>query len=139
MGIVIVAELFLKFTPWGRAIYAVGNNADAAFRAGIPVRRTLFMTYIICGLLSGIGGFVYFCYIGFASSTIGTDANVHLISIAAALIGGPASWWARPPDRRRPWRGVPVGGQHGDSPSVRILPIWEPAGVGVLILLAGGD
>ncbi|MGD0895157.1 MAG: ABC transporter permease [Acidimicrobiales bacterium] len=136
VGIVIVAELFLKFTPWGRAIYAVGNNADAAYRAGIPVRRTLFMTYIICGLLSGIGGFVYLCYIGSASSTTGTDTNVNLISIAATLIGGTSLLGGR---------GRPIGAALGavflsvaDTAIVvlRILPIWEPAGVGVLILLA---
>jgi ribose/xylose/arabinose/galactoside ABC-type transport system permease subunit len=135
-GVVIMAELFLKFTPWGRAIYAVGNNADAAFRSGIPVRRILFMTYIICGVLAGVAGFVYLCYIGSADSTTGSDTNTNLMSIAATLIGGTSLLGGR---------GRPLGTALGavflsvaDTAIVvlRILPIWEPAGVGVLILLA---
>ena len=60
---------------------------------GFRVRRTLFMTYIILRPPSGIGGFVYLCYIGSASSTTGTDTNVNLI------------FHCRHPDRRDqpPW------------------------------------
>ena len=106
------------------------------FATGIPVRRILFMTYVICGVLAGIGGFVYLCYIGSASSTTGTDTNVNLISIAATLIGGTSLLGGR----GRPF-GAALGAVFLSVANtaivvLRILPIWEPAGVGVLILLA---
>lgn len=135
-GFVGVFSLFLNKTTLGRSIYAVGNNADAAFRAGIPVRRILFLTYILSGFLAGIAGLVYLCHTGTADSTTGSDSNVELTSIAASLIGGTSLLGGR---------GGPLGSALGAiflsvaltaMVFVRIPPIWEPAGVGVLILLA---
>ena len=135
-GVVAVASLFLARTTPGRAIYAVGNNIGAAFRAGLPVKRVVFSTYVLSGLLAGLGGLLYLCITGSADATSGTDTNVNLYSIAAALIGGTALLGGR---------GGPVGGALGAvflsvaltaMVFARIPPIWEPAGVGVLILLA---
>ena len=135
-GIAVLVALFLRQTNLGRSIYAVGNNAAAAHRAGIAVRRVLFTTYVLSGLLAGIAGLIYLCHTGSADSTTGTDTNVELTSIAATLIGGTTL----------------TGGRGGVIGSVlgavflsvaltamvfaRIPPIWEPAGVGGLILLA---
>lgn len=133
---VVASSLFLGRTITGRSIYAVGNNADAAFRAGIPVRRVLFSTYLICGFLTGLAGFLYLCQIGSATSTTGTDSNTNLMSIAAALIGGTTLLGGR---------GGPVGSALGAvflsealqaMISFRINELWDPAGVGVLILIA---
>lgn len=135
-AVVATAYLFLTRTLPGRSIFAIGNNADAAFRAGLPVRRVLFATYVISGALAGLAGLIYLCHTGSADATSGTDTNVNLTSIAAALIGGTTL---------RGGRGNPVGGALGAvflsvaltaMVFARIPPIWEPAGVGVLILLA---
>src|ERR1700689_4090369 len=50
---VLIAAFVLRHTRFGRSIYAVGGDAEAAYRAGISVQRTLFGTYLISGLLSG--------------------------------------------------------------------------------------
>lgn len=135
-GFVGIFSLVLNKTVFGRSVYAVGNNADAAFRAGIPVRRVLFFTYVLSGLLAGIAGLVYLCHTGTADSTTGSDSNVELTSIAASLIGGTSLLGGR---------GGPLGSALGAvflsvaltaMVFARIPPIWEPAGVGVLILLA---
>jgi ribose/xylose/arabinose/galactoside ABC-type transport system permease subunit len=135
-GVVSVAYLFLKKTVTGRSVYAVGNNADAAFRAGIPVRRILFTTYVISGFLAGLAGLIYLCQIGSATSTSGSDGNTNLMSIAATLIGGTTLLGGR---------GGPVGSALGAvflsealqaMISFRINEIWDPAGVGLLILIA---
>ena len=136
VGVVAVAYFFLTRTVTGRSIYAVGNNADGSFRAGIPVRRVLFTTYVICGLLAGLAGFIYLCQIGSATSTTGTDSNTNLMSIAATLIGGTTLLGGR---------GSPVGSALGAvflsealqaMISFRINELWDPAGVGVFILIA---
>ena len=136
IGIVVLAYLFLTRTVTGRSVYAVGNNAEAAFRAGIPVRRILFTTYVICGLLGGLAGFIYLCQIGSATSTSGSDGNTNLYSIAAALIGGTTLIGGR---------GGPIGSALGAvflsealqaMISFRVNELWDPAGVGVLILIA---
>jgi ribose/xylose/arabinose/galactoside ABC-type transport system permease subunit len=134
--VVAAAYLFLSRTATGRSVYAVGNNADAAFRAGIPVRRVLFTTYVISGFLAGLAGFIYLCQIGSATSTSGSDGNTNLMSIAATLIGGTTLLGGR---------GGPVGSALGAvflsealqaMISFRINELWDPAGVGVLILIA---
>ncbi|HTW09302.1 MAG TPA: ABC transporter permease [Acidimicrobiales bacterium] len=135
-GVVAIAHLFLTRTASGRSVYAVGNNADAAFRAGLPVRRILFTTYVISGLLAGLAGFIYLCQIGSATSTSGSDGNTNLMSIAATLIGGTTLLGGR---------GGPIGSALGAiflsealqaMISFRIDELWDPAGVGVLILIA---
>ncbi len=138
IGLVVVGAFsaFLRYTVTGRSIYALGNNADAAYRAGIPVKRLLFLTYVISGMLAGLAGLVYLCHTGTADSTTGTDTSVQLTSIAAALLGGTSLTGGR---------GGPLGGALGavflslaltSMVFLRIPPIWEPAGVGLLILLA---
>lgn len=135
-GFVAAGSFMLNRTVFGRAIYAVGNSAEASFRAGIPVKRVLFCTYVLSGLLAGIAGLVYLCHTGTADSTTGSDSNVELTSIAASLIGGTSLLGGR---------GGPLGSALGAvflsvaltaMVFARIPPIWEPAGVGVLILLA---
>jgi ribose/xylose/arabinose/galactoside ABC-type transport system permease subunit len=135
-AVVLSAHCFLTRTTTGRAVFAVGSNASAAFRAGIPVRRTIFLTYVLSGMLAGLAGLVYLCHTGSADATTGTDTNVNLTSIAATLIGGTTLLGGR---------GRPLGSALGAvflsvaltaMVFARVPPIWEPAGVGVLILLA---
>lgn len=87
-ALLIVAILFfvLKWTKLGRNFYAVGGNKQSALMLGINVKRTTFISYVICGLLAGIGGFVYFMHVGSgaASHAMGAEMN----AIASSIIGG---------------------------------------------------
>ena len=73
---------------WGRWLYAVGGNPDAARRAGIPVGRVLVSVYALSGLAAGIGGLLTAGLIDAGSPTAGDLAE--LDSIAAVIIGGAA-------------------------------------------------
>lgn len=88
VALVVVVLMFcmLRWTKQGRAFYAVGGNSQSALMLGINVRRTRFASYVICGLLSGIGGFVYFLHVGSgaASHAMGMEMN----AIASSIIGG---------------------------------------------------
>ncbi|MBQ4363627.1 MAG: sugar ABC transporter permease YjfF [Oscillospiraceae bacterium] len=92
IGVVIalltVAVLFvvLKWTKMGRGFYAVGGNRQSALMLGINVKQTVFLSHVICGLLAGIGGFVYFMHVGSGSASHASGAEMN--AIASSIIGG---------------------------------------------------
>lgn len=84
--IVIVMFVLLKWTKLGRNFYAVGGNAQSALMLGINVTRTRFLSHLICGLLAGIGGFVYFLHVGSGAASHASGAEMN--AIASSIIGG---------------------------------------------------
>ena len=81
-----VAHVVMEHTPFGRHIYAVGGNPEAARLSGIPVKRVLILVYTICGGLAGLGGIIV------ASQLKSGDPNFgqlyELMVIAAVVVGG---------------------------------------------------
>lgn len=84
--IVIVMFVMLRWAKVGRNFYAVGGNKQSALMLGINVKRTKFLSHLICGLLAGIGGFVYFLHVGSGSPSHATGAEMD--AIASSIIGG---------------------------------------------------
>lgn len=82
----VAMALMLRKTVFGRRVYAVGSNKDAAYSSGIPVRGTLIMVYVIAGLLAGLGGFLLSSRLGAGTPTAGN--LMELDTIAAVVIGG---------------------------------------------------
>lgn len=84
--LVIVLFAVLRWTKLGRSFYAVGGNMQSALMLGINVKRTKFLSHLICSLLAGIGGYVYFLHVGSgaASHAMGMEMN----AIASSIIGG---------------------------------------------------
>ncbi len=83
---VIVIFIVLKFTKLGRGFYAIGGNQTSALMLGINVKRTRFFAYVLCGLLSGISGYVFMMHTGAGNAT--NAAGMEMNAIAAAIIGG---------------------------------------------------
>jgi ribose transport system permease protein len=81
----LVAFLLYR-TVWGRRVYAIGSNVEAARSSGIPVRTTLWSVYILAGLLVGLGGWLFLAR--FASGTSTAGSLLELEAIAAVVIGG---------------------------------------------------
>lgn len=73
-------------TAFGRHLYAVGGNAEAALVSGVSVKRVTVMAYALCGLLAGLGGVVMASQLKSGSGTFG--AKYELYAIAAAVVGG---------------------------------------------------
>lgn len=88
VAMVIVAIMFvvLRWTKLGRSFYALGGNRQSALMLGINVKRTKFLAHLICGLLAGIGGFVYFMHVGSGAASHASGAEMN--AIAASIIGG---------------------------------------------------
>lgn len=84
--LVIILFCVLRWTKLGRSFYAVGGNAQSALMLGINVRRTKFLSHLICSLLAGIGGFVYFMHVGSGSASHASGMEMN--AIASSIIGG---------------------------------------------------
>ena len=83
---VIILFCVLRWTSQGRKFYAVGGNSQSALMLGINVRKTKFLSHLICGLLAGIGGFVYFMHVGSGSASHASGMEMN--AIASSIIGG---------------------------------------------------
>ncbi len=84
--IVIIAQIALNFLPFGRRLYAIGSNPDAARIAGMPTERILVVAYVLCGALSGLGGFLFLAR--FANITVVAAQGLELQVVAAVVVGG---------------------------------------------------
>lgn len=84
--LVVLLWYVLNYTAWGRRLYAVGDDPDAAELAGVPVSKMLITTYTLSGLICGFAGWVLIGRIGSVSPTAGEFANIE--SITAVVIGG---------------------------------------------------
>jgi len=73
-------------TPFGRHLYAIGGNRDAAFYSGIAIERHIVGVFTLMGLLAGVAGIVLTARVGSASADAGR--TMELDAIAAAVIGG---------------------------------------------------
>jgi D-xylose transport system permease protein len=86
--VVLVAWSFLLGrTRFGRYIYAIGGNAEAARRAGINLSRIRILAFTLAGLTAGIMGIIYTSYLGSISTGVPGGQNV-LYAVGAAVIGG---------------------------------------------------
>lgn len=86
LPVVVFMFVLLRWTTFGRHVYAVGGNPTAAFTTGISVNRVLVITYIICSMLAAFAAFTLTARSGSGQPTFG--ANFALQSITAAVIGG---------------------------------------------------
>lgn len=86
IALVLTLAYVLKFTAWGRHVYAVGDDPEAAKLAGVKVDRVLISVYVLSGLICALAGWVLIGRIGSVSPTAGQFANIE--SITAVVIGG---------------------------------------------------
>jgi ribose transport system permease protein len=130
----IVMWLLLRETRFGRHVYAIGSNEEAARRAGINVPRTLIAVYSLAGLMASLSGLLVMARFGIAHPSFG--ANDLLATIAAVVIGGTSLFGGR-------------GGLSGTIIGTAILsvlvtglvlanvqPYWQTVTVGVIIIVA---
>jgi len=93
--VVLIAWSFLLGrTRFGRYVYAIGGNAEAARRAGINLSRIRVIAFTLAGLTAGIMGIIYASLLGSVSSNVNGGQNV-LYAVAAAVIGGTSLFGGR--------------------------------------------
>jgi rhamnose transport system permease protein len=84
--VVVVVQLLLTYLPYGRRLFAIGSNPDAARVAGLPMQRDVFIAYLGCGALAGLGGLMQLAKFG--TITVDSARGLELAVIAAVVVGG---------------------------------------------------
>jgi len=92
--LVIAVDFALKRTRWGRSIYAVGGNVEAARRAGIRVNRVYISVFMVSAILATLGGVLAASRLAAANQSSG-GGDTNLTAIAAAVIGGASLFGGR--------------------------------------------
>jgi fructose transport system permease protein len=86
--LVAVLAYALRATPWGRHVYAVGDDPEAAKLAGVDVHRTLMSVYMLVGFICGLAGWVMIGRFGSVSPSATTGVIGNIQAITAVVIGG---------------------------------------------------
>ncbi len=86
LAVVIVFQLVLTYLPFGRRLYAIGSNPDAARVAGFPAQRMVFLAFLLSGALGGLAGFMFLGRYG--NVTVLAGIGLEFASIAAVVVGG---------------------------------------------------
>lgn len=87
LGLVAYAiHVLTQHTPFGRYLYAVGGNEEAALISGVPIQRTVIGAFALMGAIVALGGFMETAYSGASTSTVGS--LMELDAVAACVIGG---------------------------------------------------
>lgn len=97
VGLALAVAFMLTRTVFGRNIYAVGSNEEAARLAGIPVQFTIFMVYVISGMFAGLTALIFVSRLTVGEPTLGTGLELEAISIVViggtSLFGGEGGVW----------------------------------------------
>jgi rhamnose transport system permease protein len=86
LAIVLIFQLMLTYLPFGRRLYAIGSNPEAARVAGLPAPRIVMSAYVLCGALAGLGGFMFLVRNG--NLTPIAAQGMELQVVAAVVVGG---------------------------------------------------
>jgi rhamnose transport system permease protein len=135
LAVVVLFQLMLTYLPYGRRLYAIGSNPEAARIAGFPSQRIVFFAFVLSGALSGLAGFMFL--VRFGNITVVAGLGLELASIAAVVVGGVNAFGGS---------GTVIGALLGavlidllENSLIRWLEIsefWRDALLGMLILLA---
>lgn len=94
VALAVILNYALTRTKWGRSMFAVGGNKEAARRSGINVRRIYMSAFMLCSTLAALGGILSASRLASSSQQAGTG-DVNLNAIAAAVIGGTSLFGGR--------------------------------------------
>jgi len=92
--LLVLWTTLLNRTRFGRYVYAIGGNAEAARRAGINLRRIRVLAFALCGLTAGVTGIIYTSFLGSISNNV-NGGQLVLFAVAAAVIGGTSLFGGR--------------------------------------------
>lgn len=93
IGLYVVLGFALRYTAWGRHLYAVGDDVEAAGLTGISVKRVLLSAYMVAGLATAVAAWILVGRVGGGDPNSGLNANLE--SITAVVIGGTSLFGGR--------------------------------------------
>jgi fructose transport system permease protein len=134
IALAILAWYVLNRTPYGRHIYATGDDPEAARLAGINTERVLLSVYVLAGLIAAIAGWAIIGRVGAISPTAGENAN--LDSITAVVIGGTSLFGGRGSIVGTLIGALIVGVFRSAVSLAGLDVLWQEFSIGVLIIIA---
>jgi rhamnose transport system permease protein len=132
--IVIVFQLGTSFLSFGRRLYAIGSNPDAAQLIGLPVKRIVFLAFVFSGALSGLAGFMFLSRYG--NITVEAGRGLELQVVAAVVVGGVNIFGGSGTVVGAMLGAVMIGTLEQSLFRLQISEFWRDALLGLLILLA---
>lgn len=130
----VLCLLFLKYTKWGKYMYAIGSNRRAAWLSGVNVRKYEVLAYTICGFLTGIAAIILVSRLNAAQPTAGI--LYELDAIAAVVIGGASLFGGRGLVSGTLWAALVLGVLANGLSILNITPYIQQIAVGILLVLA---
>ena len=127
--------ILLERTQFGRHMYAVGGNAEAARRAGISVNNVRTVAFILCSLTAGIGGVIYLSWQGGISTNI-NGGQLVLYAVAAAVIGGTSLFGGRGRAIHGLLGGLVIGAIYNGLYLLGLAIQWQLIATGLVLLAA---
>jgi ribose/xylose/arabinose/galactoside ABC-type transport system permease subunit len=124
----------LRHTKFGRYVYAVGGNREAAFLAGVNIKRIILLVYVLNGLLVGLAGLVLASRLGAGVPNAGLQYELDVI--AAVVVGGTSLNGGRGSVIGTFWGAVFIGVLNNGLNLAGIDPYMQKIALGVVILLA---
>jgi fructose transport system permease protein len=124
----------LRSTAWGRHVYAVGDDAEAARLSGVRTDRVLISVYALAGLICAVAGWLLIGRIASASPQAGTDANLE--SITAVVIGGTSLFGGRGLIIGTLFGALIVGVLRNGLSIGGVDVLWQNFTVGILVIVA---
>jgi fructose transport system permease protein len=134
VALFVVFAWVLKNTAWGRHVYAVGDDAEAARLAGVRTNRVLLSVYVVAGLICAVAAWMLIGRIASASPQAGGSAN--LDSITAVVIGGTSLFGGRGLVIGTLFGALIVGVLRNGLTLSGVDVLWQDFAVGVLIIAA---
>jgi ribose transport system permease protein len=131
-GLALVAWAMLTRTQWGRWIYAVGGDPDAARRVGIPVDRVLLSVYVLCGAAAGVAAILVAGRTNAGSPTAGQ--LLELDAITAVVIGGASFFGGRGSVFNVIAGALIIGVIRNGLNLLDVTPFWQSIAIGVLVI-----
>lgn len=134
LTMLVVGGLVLKFTVFGKNVYAVGGGDEAARLAGVAVHRVRVTTYILTGMGAALAGMVLASRLGSGQADIGANIELDVITVVVvggtALAGGEGAMW-------RTAVGIGILAVLGNAfDRLQVSPFWQLVIKGVIVVLA---
>ncbi|MFI5313672.1 MAG: sugar ABC transporter permease [Candidatus Dormibacteria bacterium] len=135
LGVLAVWTILLERTKYGRYVYAVGGNAEAARRAGVNLASVRTWAFVLCSLTAGIGGLLYVSYLGGATNNI-NGGQLVLYAVAAAVIGGTSLFGGRGRVMHGVLGGLVIGGIYNGMYLLGLDVKWQFIITGLVLIVA---
>jgi D-xylose transport system permease protein len=135
LGVLGAWTVLLEKSRFGRYVYAIGGNPEAARRAGIRLARVRTWGFVLCSLTAGVAGLLYASYLGGMSNNV-NGGQLVLYAVAAAVIGGTSLFGGRGRALHGVLGGLVIGGIYNGMYLLGLLVQWQFVATGIVLLVA---